>query len=141
MQHRRVGDYSDASGIHGFVYSGGVFKTIDDPSATLGTIVLGINDSGTVVGTYTDATGMHGFLESGGVFAAIDDPNAGSGGTSASGINNHGEIVGYYHDAAGQGHGFTAIAGTVSSVPEPTTIALFAAALGSVCFLRRRKQI
>jgi probable HAF family extracellular repeat protein len=58
-----VGSYFDGhSGYHGFLYSGGFFTTIDDPSAAR-TFPNGINMSGQIVGTYTDSTNHdHGFL-------------------------------------------------------------------------------
>jgi probable HAF family extracellular repeat protein len=65
-----VGTYSDANNHnHGFLYSGGVYTTLDDPLAA-GTGAFGINDSGQVVGTYVDGKGIqHGFLYSGGTYA------------------------------------------------------------------------
>jgi hypothetical protein len=42
---------------HGFIYSAGVYKTIDDPDGVGNTLVNGINNLGTVVGFYTDAKG------------------------------------------------------------------------------------
>ena len=46
-----VGDYRDSSdGIHGFLYSGGAFTTIDVPGAQH--LASGINDAGQIVGSY-----------------------------------------------------------------------------------------
>src|SRR5262249_59298372 len=57
------GWYEDASGrMHGFLYSGGTFTTIDDP-VNGQTQVLGINNNSQIVGTLNDNTGKHGFLE------------------------------------------------------------------------------
>lgn len=48
-----VGTYTDAGGlIHGFVYSGGTFQSVDDPSGFGATIINGINNSGMIVGFY-----------------------------------------------------------------------------------------
>jgi probable HAF family extracellular repeat protein len=52
---------------HGFMYSNGVFTTIDDPNAGTGagrgTYVTGINDSGEITGYYSDSAGVvHGFV-------------------------------------------------------------------------------
>src|SRR5262249_58906096 len=58
-----VGRYFNASGTHGFLYSGGIYTTLDDPLATNGTNATGINNTGQIVGNYTDSTGAHGFLE------------------------------------------------------------------------------
>src|SRR5262249_33583611 len=57
-----VGYYFDSAGRHGFLYSGGTYTTIDDPSATQGTTATGINNNGQIVGNYPDPTGQHGFL-------------------------------------------------------------------------------
>jgi hypothetical protein len=57
-----VGSYEDAAHIeHGFVYSNGAFATLDDPLATLGTQLVGINNLGEAIGNYQDANGWHGF--------------------------------------------------------------------------------
>jgi probable HAF family extracellular repeat protein len=47
---------------HGFLYSGGVYTTIDDPLGS-GTYATGINDEGQIVGYYIVGNGVeHGFL-------------------------------------------------------------------------------
>jgi len=43
-----VGSFEDSSGVHGFVYAGGTFSTIDLP---LRTEAFGINDAGHIVGS------------------------------------------------------------------------------------------
>jgi hypothetical protein len=49
--------------LHGFLYSGGTYTTLNDPLATNGTDVTGINDAGEIVGYYFDISGAyHGFL-------------------------------------------------------------------------------
>src|SRR5437660_1003378 len=57
-----VGQYFDGSNkSHGFLYSGGVFTTID--VGAIGTSLSDINDAGQISGTYTDGNGRnHGFL-------------------------------------------------------------------------------
>jgi hypothetical protein len=51
------------NGLHGFLHRGGAHTTLDDPSATKGTIAAGINAAGQIVGQYTDASNhVHGFL-------------------------------------------------------------------------------
>ncbi len=48
--------------VHGFLLSGGIYTSIDFPAA-LGTLSLGMNDSGDIVGAYEDASGaIHGYL-------------------------------------------------------------------------------
>jgi probable HAF family extracellular repeat protein len=59
-----VGYYFDGSTrIHGFLYSGGTYTTLDDPLGIRATFASGINDAGQIVGTYADGNGNeHGFL-------------------------------------------------------------------------------
>jgi hypothetical protein len=88
---------------HGFLYSGGVYITIDFPGAIPGTTsVSGINDKGLIVGTYGAPGGtgefIHGFLYSGGTFTTVDAPCVDPSGlceTFITGINDSGQIVGY----------------------------------------------
>jgi hypothetical protein len=40
------------------------FTTLNDPSATAGTVAIGINDNGQISGEYVDATGSHGLSNS-----------------------------------------------------------------------------
>ena len=63
-QGQIVGLYQDASNvIHGFLYSGGTYTTLD-PAGSAGTLANGINNAGQVVGFYLDAQAHgHGFLE------------------------------------------------------------------------------
>jgi probable HAF family extracellular repeat protein len=96
------------------------FTTLDDPSATNGTISWGINTSGQIVGYYLDASDKnHGFLLSGGMYTTLDDPLAGSFGTVATGINSAGQIVGYYLDSANKEHGFLESGGTYITLDDP----------------------
>jgi hypothetical protein len=57
-----------ATGVHGFLDSGGMFTQIDAPGAT-STEVFGINDSGEIVGVVggTNVVGSHGFIGTPGV--------------------------------------------------------------------------
>src|SRR5260221_8574541 len=47
-----VGTYADASGVHGFLLSGGSYTTPDAPLAPQYTITQGINGAGPIVGIY-----------------------------------------------------------------------------------------
>jgi probable HAF family extracellular repeat protein len=70
--------------------------TLDDPSATSGTVAWDINDSGQIVGTgSTGFPGSQGFLLSGGMYTTLNVPGGTS--TTARGINNQGQIVGDYN--------------------------------------------
>ena len=90
-----VGYYTDATGVHGFVKSGGGYLTLNAPGASA-TYAQGINDAGQVVGYYSDATGDHGFVESGGLYTTLNDPlnDPGPVSTYAFGINNAGQVAG-----------------------------------------------
>jgi probable HAF family extracellular repeat protein len=91
-----VGYFSDATGIHGFVDTGGVFTSFDNPFGVGSTYAYGINNNGQIVGYYVDAGGArHGYLYSSGSFTTIDDPSPTTVATQAWGINNNGEIVGF----------------------------------------------
>jgi uncharacterized membrane protein len=128
-----VGLYTDASGTHGFLFSGGIYTRLNAPGAT-STFAYG-NASGQIVGTYVDASGgIHGFLFSGGNYIPINVPGAMS--TDAVGINGSGQIVGDYDDASG-GHGFLA-----TPVPEPGTLTLTVFGVGLIdhAWQQRKRQ-
>lgn len=109
----------------GFLYSGGVFTTLDAPGASE-TFAYGINTAGQIVGTFVDPTGVHGFLNISGVFTTLDVPGANH--TDAWGINGRGQIVGWFLDATGV-HGF--LATPVNASPVCSAAQAFPAVLGS----------
>ncbi len=89
----------DIYALHGFLYSGGSFTTIDGPGADQfygNTTARGINNAGQIVGYFDDGNygdPQHGFLlDTDGSFITIDPP--GSSFTWAVSINNAGEILG-----------------------------------------------
>lgn len=99
-----VGIYNDAgtpSRTHGFLLSGGQYRTIDFPGAR-STTARGIGPSGDIVGSYqrTNETGgvpAHGFLlNDRGEFFNVDYP--GRLNTIAQRILPDGTILGCYHD-------------------------------------------
>jgi probable HAF family extracellular repeat protein len=115
---------------HGFLYSGGVFTTIDDPNTTTMTSeALGINNSGQIVGAFDlnspegghEFEGAHAFLYSGGVFTTLDYPATGVTHTTASRINNSGNIVGVYR-FNGPGNGFVEVGGAFNTVNVPAAL-------------------
>ncbi|MEO7496992.1 MAG: hypothetical protein ABIT83_21535, partial [Massilia sp.] len=86
-----VGWLDSGSGVHAFVYSGGIMSDL----GTLGgdsAIARAINDSGAVVGYTYGASHYNGFLYSGGATRAIG--TLGGMDSMAFGINNAGQIVG-----------------------------------------------
>jgi probable HAF family extracellular repeat protein len=100
-----LGYYYDTFGRQDFIYSGGTYTTLDDPSAVFGTSPAALNDLGVVAGTYYDGDHTaHGFTYGDGSYTTLDDPVA-TNGTYITGINDTGEIVGYYADGTGT-HGF-----------------------------------
>ena len=97
-----VGSYKDNIGLHGFLYSGGSFITLDDPNGMGSTVATGVNDYGEVVGWCVNSSGRHeGFLYNGGAFTTIDATNGAGGDTWALGINDSGKIVGKMSSADG----------------------------------------
>jgi probable HAF family extracellular repeat protein len=142
-----VGTFSDATGSHGFLLTGGVFTTIDavppfappPPQLGAGTDAFGINDAGQIVGSFNDATGFHGFLLTGGVFTTIDAPGSTTPlpFTQIFGINDAGQIVGRFSDATFVDHGFLA---TPAAVPEAGTLVLVTSGLLALGAARVRSR-
>jgi hypothetical protein len=132
-----AGFYIDAGGVaHGFTDIGGVFTTID-PTGSMSTMLLGLNDNGLAVGTYIDSGGvMHGLLYNldNNTFQNIDDP-FGIGATTINGINDRNQLVGFYVNGNDSTIGLLA-----NPIPEPPALPLFAAGLlGTMILWRRRK--
>jgi hypothetical protein len=101
----------------GFLYTGGVFTTIDEPSFVGYTIPTGVNNSGQIVGI---AGLFHGFLDNAGVFTLLDVPGAAY--TRVNGINDYGTIVGSYAiviNTNTQSHGFVYNGGIFTSFDFP----------------------
>jgi len=109
-----VGSYTDTSGTHGYLRSGGIVTTINYPDApghrTISTEAWGINPRGDIIGRYTAAgiAGTRGFLLTRhGTFSDISMP--GHLITLPTKIGASGEIVGCFHDI----NGFTDMYGYV----------------------------
>ena len=77
---------------HGFVYSNGVYTTLDDPLGS-STIARGVNNLGQVVGTYVDSMNgkTKGFFYENGIYTTIDYAGI-SGTTIALGVNDSSEV-------------------------------------------------
>src|SRR3989442_9316465 len=71
-----VGFYQNAGGFHGFLYSGGTYTTLDDPSATNGTLDNDSNrlDPSHGRNTYT-AHRLHTILLRGGTYTTLHHPS------------------------------------------------------------------
>lgn len=92
-----VGWYGDHQGnTHGFVMSGGHYRTLDFPGAT-STMATGLNSKGDIVGVYgpPHGDGLCSFLCSAGTYSTIltGCPHLASYNLQANGINNSHEIV------------------------------------------------
>jgi hypothetical protein len=91
----------------GFIYSGGMFQSLSDPTRPAGTtFILGLNTAGTLVGFSEDSlrTNTRGVIRpAGGTLEEFNVPGALE--TAPVGINDAGKIVGTYRDATGW-HGF-----------------------------------
>jgi hypothetical protein len=113
-----IGTYGDSNGnVHGFVMSGGNYRTLAFPGAT-GTFPEGINGRGEIVGTYAPPPpneGLCSFLYSAGHYSTI--LTACSTGRSydirANGINNSDVIVAdYLNHVSGIRRGVVNVNGT-----------------------------
>lgn len=107
-----VGNYADASGLHGFLLDDRVFSPIDVPGAD-STVVTGINDMKQIVGVFFHGRSVEGFVLSSGTYTFLEGPSACFCATP-EGINNRGEIVGTY-----PGHGFLLADGVYTSIDAP----------------------
>ncbi|HTR35132.1 MAG TPA: hypothetical protein VMH80_04480 [Bryobacteraceae bacterium] len=131
-----VGSYQTADfELHGFIYDGSTFQTVDVPGAQL-TYFYGINDSGVVVGN--SDIGVQESFTYDGSFQVISVP--GSLFTDAYGINNAGQVTGLYRDPGF--NGFVEDNGSYQSFnvpggfdPQPNAINNNAVVVGSTLSL------
>jgi uncharacterized membrane protein len=95
-----VGFYIDTKGTHGFLFSGGIYSSIDFPGAAAFTEAWKINDSGEIAGRYKGATDgkHHVFVLSNGSFTSIPDvPGAlETAFIEDGGLNSAGHVVSQY---------------------------------------------
>lgn len=98
------GDYSTSDGVfHGFFLKGTQYRTFDLSSSF--TIVLGLNNRGSVGSFVDDSTGIQsGFTNFGGNMSTIVVPGAVA--TLVYGVNNENAFCGYTTDDAAITHGF-----------------------------------
>jgi probable HAF family extracellular repeat protein len=88
-----VGSYGNLGGFsNGFIYTAGTFQDIIVPTATAGTVAVGINDLGQVVGFFADQVGTHGFFYNGSAYQQLD-MGGGVLATFGFGINKAGIIT------------------------------------------------
>jgi hypothetical protein len=119
-----IGFYnSDGGGsalIHGYVYDGTTYTTIDYPGGS-GSIAEDI-EGNRIVGSYSGF--QHGYYYDGTNFATIDDPLAGSLGTRATGIAGN-TIVGYYYATPSSESGFIYQEGSYATFNVPSSLGRF----------------
>lgn len=126
-----VGWYLDKVGMHGFLFSGGNYTSIDFPGAPAYTQAWKVNDYGEIVGRYKGATDgkFHMFVLSNGSFTAIpDEPDAfETAVVEDGGLNGSGAIVSQYHSVKSCGlltsvgclHGFLLSGGVFTTIDVP----------------------
>ncbi len=118
-----AGYYFDSFGIHGFAYDG-TFTDIIPPNFFDESVVTGIDSMQGMVGIYPGFFGDRGFYFDGVKYYKFSAPGAFE--TDPNAINDVGLIVGNLDDGFTD-HGF--IAEHTSTVPEPSSVSLFGAAI------------
>ena len=119
-----AGTYTAADGsLHGFLYDGGSYTTLDDPNANPGTTnITGMNNAGQLVGYYMAADGQHEFVYSASAgFSDLDLSGLGAQGPIiALDINDFGQIAGSYFDVTDNTyHGFILSNGVYTAIADP----------------------
>jgi hypothetical protein len=128
-----AGTYTDTDGVrHGFLRDpSGSITILDAPGAGTvaeeGTVMVGMNASGTIVGGIDVGTvnGVVGtthslVLATDGTYTVFDPPQSGAHSSLAEAINDSGVVVGEYRDANLVRHGYMRQAdGTVASFDDP----------------------
>jgi probable HAF family extracellular repeat protein len=111
-----VGEFGDNVANHAFLYSNGVFTTINVNGTP-----FGINNTGQIVGSLGDniGTGNHGFLDNHGTITSFD---VGDRTTQARSINDFGQIVGTYTTFSDFQHLFEGANGVFTTIDVPGTI-------------------
>jgi hypothetical protein len=114
-----VGGYALVKGQsgHGFLYSGGVFSTIDFPGSQ-GTSCYGINNSGMIVGVFNNTDQViHGFVRQNGAYTQLDFPGAIV--TYLWAINDNGTIAGFFWGNDQIAHGLIYSGGVFTQYDVP----------------------
>jgi len=124
---RVVGSYLDPTGgMHGFVYDGGNWTTLDHPAAARGTTAYGISGN-LICGTYvTPSAQTLGFLYDGTNWLTLQHPPIAlpNGNTFARGVSD-GTVVGYYIEGP-VATGFRYAGGSFTDFAAPGSVGTFA---------------
>ena len=101
-----VGIYSDTNGaaIHGFIYDGNSWRTLDHPSGSVGTFLNGVSGSN-IVGNFISGNSRGAFLYNGSEFLPIQDPLALDTMSTFANAVSSGDVVGFFQDSQAT-HGF-----------------------------------
>ncbi len=114
--------YTSADVFYGYELSGGKFTTLSVPGG-VGTLAVGINNSGEVVGYWSSGGPTQGFRLVGSTYTSFNYPGASE--TLPISVNNEGEIVGNYTDTSGVTHGFLLSGGTYTSIDFSGALATY----------------
>lgn len=125
--NRVVGSYLDPAGlIHGFLYDGTTWNTLDHPAAARGTTAYGISGN-LISGTYVTASSQTlGFLYDGNDWLTLQHPPiiSPNGNTFARGVSD-GSVVGY-HIEGPIATGFRYTGGSFTDLVAPGSVGTFA---------------
>lgn len=110
---------------HGFLYSNGLYTSLDYPNANT-TDAWKITDDGNIVGDWSDngalqSGSVHGYVVQGGQFISQDLPGAVI--TASRDMNVVGQVVGVYWDKKYSDHGFLLENGIYTSFDYPGSAA------------------
>jgi len=119
-----AGYYYDTNIVpHGFFFDGKNYAAIDAPGATMGTLLVTINDKWEAGGSYTTSDGKnHGYTYVGGKFQTVDPPNSNFTNTIVTSINNVGDVVGNFTDTTGKANGFLLRGGKYTIIAPPNAL-------------------
>ena len=116
--------FAYGQGLNGFLYSGGVYTTVDYPGSS-STQAFDINNLGQIVGVFSNnGFDTHGFSYNGTTFSSIDYPGATD--TSVSGISSAGQVVGNYRIGGGSWIGFSYDGTSFSAFNYPGALGTYA---------------
>ena len=119
-----VGVFIDNNGVHGFLFSGGKYKTINVPGSVF-TDVMGINNAGHMVMYWVSPSGVNNTsIYDGKTYKTINVPGAAI--SYAAGLNNENDVSYFWLDGAGQTHSALLHQGTIFKFDYPKAVGSFA---------------
>jgi uncharacterized membrane protein len=120
-----VGVYIGADNVvHGFLLSGGRYKTINVPGSVF-TDVMGINNAGHMVMYWTSPSGVNNTsIYDGKTYKTINVPGAAI--SYAAAVNNADDVTYFWLDSAGETHSALRHQGTIFKFDHPKAIGSFA---------------